>query len=95
MGQNGQGNREGVRTLGQTCAATGRLAQNLGAAAAHDDGLGVAEHGGDGGAAGATDVLVWQTAAKDGETAASERCARGSWALVQRRTRENALQERE
>lgn len=43
-------------TLGETGLATGRLAEDSGAALADDDGLGVGEDGGDGEAAGALDV---------------------------------------
>jgi hypothetical protein len=43
-------------SLGQTGLATGRLAENGGAALADDDSLGVGEDGGDGEAAGALDV---------------------------------------
>lgn len=42
--------------LGKTGLATGGLAEDLGAAGADDDGLGVREDGGDGEAAGALDV---------------------------------------
>lgn len=42
--------------LGKSGLATGGLAEDLGAAGAHDDGLGVGEDGGDGEAAGALDV---------------------------------------
>ena len=42
--------------LGETGLATGRLAEDLRAALANDDGLGVREDGGDGEAAGALDV---------------------------------------
>lgn len=42
--------------LGETGFASGRLAENLGAAGADDDGLCVREDGGDGEAAGALDV---------------------------------------
>lgn len=42
--------------LGKTGLATGGLAEDLGAAGADDDGLGVGEDGGDGEAAGALDV---------------------------------------
>ena len=42
--------------LGQAGLTTGRLAKDLGAAGADDDGLGVREDGGDGEAAGALDV---------------------------------------
>jgi hypothetical protein len=42
--------------LGKTGLATSGLAEDLGAAGADDDGLGVREDGGDGEAAGALDV---------------------------------------
>lgn len=42
--------------LGKTGLATGGLAEDLGAAGADDDSLGVREDGGDGEAAGALDV---------------------------------------
>ena len=42
--------------LSKTGLATGGLAEDLGAAGADDDGLGVREDGGDGEAAGALDV---------------------------------------
>ena len=42
--------------FGQSCLATGGLAQHLRAASAEDDGLRVAEDRGDGEAAGALDV---------------------------------------
>ena len=42
--------------LGKTGLATGGLAEDLGAAGADNDGLGVREDGGDGEAAGALDV---------------------------------------
>ena len=42
--------------LSETGLATGGLAEDLGAAGADDDGLGVREDGGDGEAAGALDV---------------------------------------
>jgi len=42
--------------LGKSGLATGRLAEDLGAASANDDSLGVGEDGGDGEAARALDV---------------------------------------
>ena len=53
--------------LGKTGLATGGLAEDLGAAGADNDGLGVREDGGDGEAAGALDVHEERTRSRDQE----------------------------